>query len=272
MKQLLTFSLFICMFSGAMSQQNCYWFKHNGDMKRYEACIEAEKAGAYYQFSKEYHEVYDRVIEMDPTWAVPYRAKSVSYLKAGDFINWKKLMDKAVEYDTLSYLPYRAGCRFQFFRDYKGAIEDLLLLKKVTNNEMGYTPNGQYHLDIVLALCYKATGRSEEAIEVIFERFKDDSYEVGIFDYIHLGVLYLEKGEYNKAIEYLKKQEKFNDLAENRFYIAMAYKALQQKGSCLQNLKASKELYQNNLKMHDPYQEPMDKIYLSTIERGLSEN
>lgn len=262
----LVFILSLFFFSKvAQAQYNCLWFKEQGNMVRYQACLEANKASEFYQFSKEFHEVYDRVMDMDPTWALPYRAKSVSNLKSGDFINWKKLIDKAVEYDTVTYLGYRAGCRFQFFRDYKGALEDCLLLKKVMNNDMGYTANGQYHLDIVLALCYKALGDRSKAIETILKRHREPDYMMGIFDYIHLGIMYAEQGELHMAKECFEKQQAFNDIAENRYYLALVFKKLDQKEKYIEHLEKSKSLYALGLKMNDPYQHPMDKVYLSTI-------
>ncbi|MCH7402103.1 tetratricopeptide repeat protein [Belliella kenyensis] len=269
----LIFVVFISFLGkAAHAQYNCEWFKAQGNMVRYQACLEANKSNEFYQFSKEFHEVYDRVMEMDPTWALPYRAKSVSYLKSGDFINWKKLIDQAVAYDTVTYLGYRAGCRFQFFRDYKGAIEDCLLLKKVMNNDMGYTANGQYHLDIVLALSYKALGDPNKAIETILERHQEANYMMGIFDMLHLGVLYAEQGDLQKAKACFEKQEAFNDLAENRYYLAMVYKELGQKENYIEQLEKAKSLYTIGLKMNDPYQAPMDKIYLKQIEIALAEH
>ncbi|WP_143960280.1 tetratricopeptide repeat protein [Litoribacter populi] len=266
MKYSLTAMLFLLVLATSLAQPNCNYFKLNGEMKRYEACLEAEKAAGHYQFSKEYQQVFDRVIQMDPTWAYPYRAKSVAYLKSGDFIEWKKLIDKAVEYDTLGYLEYRGWCRYQFFRDYKGAIEDLLLLKKLTNNDMGISVNGHYHLDIALALCYKAIGKTDLAIDLILEKLGDETYFVGVYDQLHLGVMYLEKGNYAKAIEFLDKQKKINDLSENRYYAALAHKALNQKEAYVENLSLAREYYQNKQRMHDVYTHHMDKVYMSTIE------
>jgi tetratricopeptide (TPR) repeat protein len=246
-------------------QPNCNWYKYQGDMKKYEACLAAEKRAGHYQFSKEYQLALDNAIDIDSTWAYAYRAKSTAYLKSGDFITWKKLMDTAVKYDTIDNLDYRGWCRFQFFRDYHGAIDDLLLLKKVTNNKIGYSVNGDYHLDIALALCYKYIGQKDKALSLILEKLSDSTLNVGIYDYLHLGVLYLEIGEFGKAIECLKFQESINDLSENRFYIAMAYRHVKDKENYLLNLNISKSYYQSNRKMFDPYTEQIDKIYLENI-------
>jgi tetratricopeptide (TPR) repeat protein len=246
-------------------QPNCNWFKYQGEMKRYEACIATEKRAGHYQFSKEYQMALDEAISIDSTWAYPYRAKSTAYLKSGDFITWKKLMDIAVKLDPIDNLDYRGWCRFQFFRDYQGAIDDILLLKNLSNNQIAYSVNGDYDLDIALSLCYKSIGQPEKAIQIIVEKFSDTTYSVGLYDHLHLGALYLEAGEYKKAIELLTLQELKNDLAENRLYIAIAYRLINDKDNYLINLNIAKSYYQAGKKMFDVYIEQIDKIYLADI-------
>src|SRR5690554_7574083 len=70
----------------SFGQPNCNWYKYNGEMKKYEACLAAEKSAGHYQFSKEFQLALDNAIEIDSTWAYAYRAKSTAYLKSGDFI------------------------------------------------------------------------------------------------------------------------------------------------------------------------------------------
>lgn len=266
MRKTFTVLLILFSFNPLFGQPNCNWYKYHGETKKYEACMAAEKRVGHYQFSKEYQIALDDAIKIDSTWAYAYRAKSTAYLKSGDFINWKNLMDKAVLYDTIGNLDYRGWCRFQFFRDYKGAIEDLLLLKKLTNNEIGYSVNGDYHLDIALALCFKSIGQTERAIQIIKCKLEDSTYSPGLFDHLHLGVMYLEVGEIEKAIEQFQFQEKINDLAENRFYLAVSYRLLNNSEGYKKNLNQSKNLYQKKQRMFDPYTEQVDKIFLVDIE------
>ena len=56
----------------------------------------AEEAKNHHQFSKKYQEIYDMAIEKCPYFADAYQARSVAYLKSGDFLTWKKLIDKAL--------------------------------------------------------------------------------------------------------------------------------------------------------------------------------
>ena len=269
MKRIIFFGLFITTVA-LFGQPNCAAFKQLGEELKYKACIEAEERRGHYQFSKEYQEALDRALEIDPTFAYAYQAKSIAYLKSGDFLQWKYLMDKAVEFDPKGQLGYRGWCRYQFFRDYEGAIQDIERLDALVDHEIGFSANGDYQLHIARALCYKAIGQKQKAIEIIENQLQDESHFLGVYDYLHLGVLYLEINEYEKAIEAFKKQEKENDLAENRFYMALAYKELKEKETYFSNLNAAKEKYLNNNRMFDPYVEQMDKIFLADIEKELA--
>lgn len=268
MNKILVF-FFLCSFQ-LSSQPNCEAFKYYGDDLKYRACKESEKRAGHYQFSREYQEALDDALEIDSTFAFAYRAKSTAYLKSGDFLSWKKLIDKAVEYDPQGQLFYRASCRYQFFRDYHGAIRDIERLDSLVSYDIGHSQNGNYHLNIIKALCYKAIGKPHKAIEIIQKQLQDSAHLLGIYDYLHLGVLNLELGNYQQAIKNFKKQEEENDLAENRFYIALAYKQLEQSDKYIENLKLAKKKYESEYRMFDPYAEQMDKIYLEDIEKEIN--
>lgn len=267
MKYIIFFTFFAVSLK-TYGQPNCYAFKYFGDTLKYKACIKAEERYGHYQFSKEYQQALDQSLAIDSTFAYAYRAKSTAYLKSGDFINWKLLMDKAVSLEPENFLAYRGWCRFQFFRDYKGAIDDIERLNTLVENP-GYSVNGDYHLSIAKALCYKGIGKHDIAIQIIEKQLKKKGYLVGIYDYLHLGVLYYEKGDYKRAITILKLQEQENDLAENRYYIGLCYKKINEVRQYVENIKMSKEKYLKGSKMFDPYVEQMDKIYLSEIEEQI---
>ncbi len=264
------YNLLLCFLFSAyvhmVGQPNCEAYKYYGDTLKYQACKAAEGRKGHYQFSKTYQESLDKAISIDPSFAYAYKAKSTAYLKSGDFITWKELMDKAVNNNPIENLDYRGWCRFQFFRDYKGAIEDIELLDSLVEYDIGYCQNGYYHLNVAKGLCYKALGQNEKAIEIIENQLNHDDHHSGLFDYLHLGVLYLELGDFHNAIEKLLIQADENDLAENRFYLALVYKSLNQYDDYVSNLKLAREKYISNNKMFDPYSAQVDKIYLSDIE------
>ncbi len=258
--------LFFIIFNYSFGQPICNAYKQQGDMLKFRACKKAEETKGYYQFTKVYQEILDEALEIDSTYAYAYQAKGYAYLKSGDFITWEKLLGKAVKYEEEGHLGYRGWCRYQFFRDYQGAIGDIERLEKISKGDIGFGQNGDYHLIIAKALCYKGVGNKEKAINIINEQLNLEDHFVGLYDYLHLGVLYLETGEFDKAIAAFKVQEQENTLADNEFYMAMAYKSLQDKLNYKEHLQKSYDLYQKRSHMFDPYTHQMDRVYLSDIE------
>jgi len=256
--------------TSVFAQPNCQAFLYLGDTLKHDACMKAMEIEPYYQFSKEFQEILDESLAIDSTFAYAYREKSVAYLKSGDFVTWKKLMDKAVLYDAKDNLGYRGWCRYQFFGDYAGAIADIERLEKLVPHEIGTSANGSYHLKVAKAICYKALGNSDKAIEIMEDHFQTEGYYLGLYDHLHLGVMYLEKGEFEKALASFENQAIENDNAENQYYAAMAKKALGKNSEYIAQLEKAKELYLSDTKMKDPYTMPMDKIYLEDIENELA--
>lgn len=263
---LLLLFLFLCL---EMTAQNCEAFLYFKDTLQYEACKLAEQRKGHYQFSREYQEALDRAIEKCDYFSDAYRHKSVAYLKSGDFLNWKKLMDKAVELDPKEHLGYRGWCRYQFFRDYQGAIDDIEKLDSLIDYDIGFSVNGDYHLNIAKAICYKALNQKEKAIRIILDQLADENHLVGIYDYLHLGKLYLETNQLEKAKIALIRQSEENNLAENQFYLSMVFKMQKDREAYLNCLRKAKSLYLAGKKMFDPYTSPMDKVYLQEIEEEL---
>jgi len=250
--------------------QNCNVFLYQKDTLQYEACLIAEDAYQYYQYSREYQEILDKAIEKCPHFSFAYRNKSTAYLKSGDFITWKYLIDKAVEYDFRENIGYRGWCKFQFFRDYQGAIEDIEALEAVSKGNIGYSAGGQYHLKVAKALCYKQLGDIDKAISIMEQYMIDSTNQISVFDHLHLGVMYLETGTYDKAITQLNLQSKQNDLAENQYYLALCHQKMGITDLFTTHITKAKEMYLRNQKMIFHYTEPIDRIYLKEMDKALS--
>jgi tetratricopeptide (TPR) repeat protein len=257
----------LCIFG----QPNCNVYKYNNNEPCYKGCILATE-GEGPQGSRESQIKFDSAIRLCPGFDYAYREKSVPYLKRGDFITWKKLIDKAVEIDPMGNLGYRGWCRFQFVRDYNGAIADLEKLDSTTEFEIGYSSNSDYQLNIAKALCYKAIGQKKKAIEIIEKQLSEKDYSPMLYDYFHLGVLKMEVGENEQAISILKKSISLNDyFAEPYYYLALIYKKQKLTKAFKENMERAKAYYLKSYKRFDPYTQPMDKIYLADIERELRE-
>lgn len=267
-------TIFICIITALLvsptwAQQNCEAFKLAGDSTRYQACLATNEAAGHYQFSRQFHEAMEEAIRIDPTYDYPYSARSVAYLKAGNFLEWKKLIDQAVVLNPAHHLGYRAWCRYQFFNDYEGAIADIERLEQLINYDIGHGANGDYHLTVTKAICYKMLGHIDKAIDIIESHMQRDDYWTGIYDYLHLGVLYLEKGLYDQALNAFEKQTEENEKAENLYYKALTLRKIGDEDRFIQTMRKAKEAYRSGRVLFDGYTEIADKIYLSDIEDAL---
>jgi tetratricopeptide (TPR) repeat protein len=268
MKRLLLFSFSFACFQ-SYGQPNCSIYKSNNDLPCYEACLLAMEAERD-QGSGVAQRQLDNAIQLCPTLDYAYVEKSVAYLKTGNFVEWKRLIDKAVEINPLGRLGYRGWCRYQFVRDYKGAIIDFERLDSITQFDIGYSQNGDYHLNIAKALCYKGIGQAKRAIEIIEKQLAEKGYAPLPYDYLHLGVLKMESGDLEEGIMYLKKSISINDyLAEPYYYLGLIYKKQNSAGECRENMEKARSFYLKGHKRFDPYTHPMDKVYLSEIETEL---
>lgn len=250
------------------AQPNCNVYKNNNAC--YESCLEALKAIRHKQGSFQSQQHFDRSIELCD-FAYSYQQKSVPFLKRGNFIEWKRLIDKAVELSPQEYLGYRGWCRLQFLRDYEGAIADIERLKSLTKYDIGYCQTSEYHLNIALALCYKEIGEIDKARTLFEAHINSEELPVGNYDFYHFGVLEYEAGNYEIAIEYLEKQIEINDyLGEAYYFVAMAAKKLGQTDKYREQLQIAAQYYQNGKFRTDTYAEMIDKIYLVDIIKEIS--
>ncbi|MBK8563544.1 MAG: tetratricopeptide repeat protein [Saprospiraceae bacterium] len=264
MKKAIPFFILFLLSWNLYAQPNCEIYK--ADEKCYNACQEAMRAIRYEQGSYQSQAHFDKSIELCPTFAYSYMEKAVPYLKRGLFVEWKALIDKAVELEPKEYLGYRGWCRLQFLRDYEGAINDIEKLKTLVNYDIGYCQTGDYHLSIALALCYKELGDMDKARELMLEQLSSKKFSAGLYDYYHIGVLEYEAGNHEKALTYLDKQLEANDyLGETYYFKALAHKQLNQPEQYLQNLKTAETYYRSGKIRTDPYAEMIDKIYLNDI-------
>ena len=253
-----------------LAQPNCNIYKWNNDTLCYQACLEAMQAIEFSQGSKKSQVHFDKAIDMCPTFDYAYFEKAVLYLKRGMFVQWKLLIDKAVLLNPREHLGYRGWCRYQFLRDYEGAIKDIEKLDSLIDYDIGYSINGDYHLNIARALCYKGIGEKKKAIEIIEKQLSVEKYAPLSYDYLHLGILKFETGDYSAALSHLNRQIEINDyLAETYYYAALTHKAMNNEEEYRINIQRARQYYLEKKKMVDPYTNPMDKVYLEEIEREI---
>jgi tetratricopeptide (TPR) repeat protein len=262
----------VCCFTFSilsLKAQNCNFYLYQGDTCRYEACKIGEQCHIHYQYSKEFQEICDEGIIRCPEYAPAYSHKSTAYLKSGDFVTWEYLMGKAVELAPKDYLAYRGWCRYSFFLDYQGAIDDLERLESLIGYETGYSAEGDYHLQVARALCYKGLGNKEKAISLLEDYFEKSNGDGRLYNYLHLGVLYIETGQIAKAKICMEKQLAINPLAEAHYYMALIHKAENDINAAKTQIQLAKTQYDAGLRMRHDYTHHMDKVYLVQINALL---
>lgn len=254
--------LILVVYSNLQSQVNCNVMQSDDCKKACEIYNYLEK---YDQGSKDSQEGFDKAIALCPDFSNLYMEKSVPYLKRGDFISWKILIDKAVELDPASHLGYRGWCKYQFLRDYKGAVADIEALEKIyPTGYLGYSQNGDYELHIAKALCYSALGQKEKAISLIENQLAKKDHNVGFYDHYQLGVTYFELGRYDKALENFEKQSKQNDFAENIYFKSKVAKIRNKDYLDLKKMALTR--YDEGRTMKDGYTHHFNKVYRTQIE------
>lgn len=252
----------------AISQPNCEIYRSSNE-PCYTACLLSIRATGP-QGSRQSQKDFDTAIELCPSFDYAYFEKSIPYLKRGEFATWKKLIDKAVELNPIAHLGYRGWCKYQFLRDYRGSLTDLEKLKSVMGDDIGYSMNGDYHLEIVRALCHKGIGDKQRAIDIIENQLSKPEYSPMSYDYLHLGIIKMEVGDVGGAIESLNKSIKFSEyLPDNYYYLGLLYKNQGKIAKSKDNLEKARAYYQKGYKRFDPYTHPMDQVFLSEIEREL---
>lgn len=249
-------SLFIVvLYTNLHAQVNCNVIEGENCKK---ACEIYNDSGI--QGSKESQENFDKAITLCPSFSDAYMEKSVPYLKRGDFLTWKIWIDKAVELNPKMHLGYRGWCRYQFLRDYNGAIADIEALEKIyPTGYLGYSANGDYELHIAKALCYSAIGQKEKAISIIENQLSKKDHNVGLYDHYQLGVTYFETGKYDKALENFEKQSKVDDFAENIYFRSKVSKVRNKDYLDLKTLAL--KTYDEGKTMKDGYTHHFNKVY-----------
>jgi hypothetical protein len=66
--------------------------------------------------------------------------------------------DIAFDLDPRQFLAYRGWCRFEFLRDYAGAMEDLRRFDTLSEFSHTSSNDGDYELHLVVALCERELG------------------------------------------------------------------------------------------------------------------
>jgi len=267
MRFFLVLILALAIFINSSAQPNCNVFLWEGDTIKYKACTLSEKFKDYYQFDMKGIAILDSCIAICPYYSFPYYEKAAVYLKSGNFLKWDYNINMAYKYDPITTLPYRASCRAKYFADYEGAISDINELDSLVDYDIGYTNLGTYHLLVWKGLCYKNLEMFDTAIEIINEYIQNNRDVIGYYDYLHLGVCYQELGRHEKALECFDKQRNFADLAENWYYSAISFKALNNPDKFMESLNKAQDYMNRKQTLIGGFRTLDDEIFQYDLDK-----
>ena len=196
-----------------------------------------------------------RVSYMSPQWqlycdsilmvcsnvAEAYQLKAIPFLKYGDMLNAMPLLDKAVFYDTLQYLPYRAFIKCIFAKDYAGAIADF----EESTRRAGNAGVMDHTFAFYLGLCYLESGKSSEAVKYFTEDVKTQQTRTGSSDahlnsWLYQGIALLDIHQLDSAKASLAKcLAVYPQHPEGNYYMAIVHKSQGQPDDALRYMRAT---------------------------------
>ena len=256
------------------AQPNCSIFE--GECKV--ACELYIKSETFNQGTYRAHELFDSAIMYCPAFSYAHHEKSVGYLKNGEFLLWRKHMDEAVRLNPKNYLSNRGWCRFKFLHDYEGAISDLTESKKVNNGFLGWSGDGDYDLELMIALCHRELGHADTALRLMDRYFfrketNKNDLGVGSYDYLHYGVTQLRVGKSDEAMSsFVKQINVYKQLPDTYYYIALIYDQRGNHEKYLENLNLAYDFIVKGYSRKDPYCEALDEVYLSDVTAALGKS
>jgi tetratricopeptide (TPR) repeat protein len=138
-------------------------------------------------------------------------------------------------------------------------------LDSLANYNIGYSINGDYHLNIVKGICYSAINQKQKAIKIFNDQLKTKDYSAGLYDYYQLGVTYYEVGDYDNALKSFEKQTEINEFADNAYYKCKVHKTLKNESEYKKHKEIALKLWAENKKLFDPYTCHFNNVYYEII-------
>ncbi|WP_300670205.1 tetratricopeptide repeat protein [Soonwooa sp.] len=195
------------------------------------------KKGAYNHsiYHPKYQQYIDSALAIRPNDAFLLQQKAMPLFKEKKYELGMQYMDKAVENDDKydKYLSYRAFIKCIFQKNYKSAIQDFDLL--ISHYSTGIIMDHTFYFYRGLSkLQLNQLDAAEKDIQSSIDFSKANKFDPHYFELFYLGIIYLEKENYTKAMEYFDQSLKYYPkYSDSQFY----------KATCLYFLNKKQEAY-----------------------------
>ncbi|WKV12258.1 tetratricopeptide repeat protein [Marivirga harenae] len=223
------------------------------------------------------HRVYkDSALILQPNNVDIRQRLSYSYKKVGEHMKAMEVLNKAVEIDISNgksnALEYRAWTLLYYYRDYEGAVRDVDLIEKITNNF--YNSCWGEPCGLIKGQALYKLGNYKEAIE----RFKMVTAEEEALGFdgnflvsFYTGRCYAGLGEYNKAIGHFEASlGSVKKFPEAYFQLGLVYEKLDDQKMAIENFNLAKKYIKYS--MNEPYIERFDEVFEYMIDRKLAKS
>jgi tetratricopeptide (TPR) repeat protein len=197
----------------------------------------------------------DSALRIDPTNAYIWQQKSMPYLKNGDFMSWRKFINKAVENAPERYLAYRGFCAAIFVKDYESALIDFEAIQKLKPKEAIYEMD--HSMEFWRSLCYLELGQLDSAR---FFMEKSLKYQLDLRsaewahynDFFYMGVIFYELNDLSKAQYYIDASLKnYNEFPDAHYYKALILNKLGKSGEALDHLAQIENAWKKRYRMNE---------------------
>ncbi|MFY7810206.1 MAG: tetratricopeptide repeat protein, partial [Flavobacterium sp.] len=205
----------------------------------------------YYHFMQEYQACIDAGIKKDSTIAYLWQQKAMPYFKIKKYEVGMKYVDKAVYYDSSSWLSYRAFIKCIFARRYKEAIIDFEeCIKRFGNSYVQ-----DHSFSFYIGLSYLQLNEFKKAESVFAKDIEAQTKRMGDAHYLDLfyfGITKLEQQKWEEAIvEFDKSLKQYPQFSDVLYHKAKALIKLNKKEEAKEILIKSKEYYDKGFSINE---------------------
>lgn len=236
-----------------------------------------KKAASFRQGSEMEWVYFDSIIALNPNYDRVWFEKAAWSIKTGNYINYMKYINKAIDISNDGNLGYRGSIKLRFLRDYEGAIKDLNQLLSMYPNQTEIAAWGTPVL-LLLGKAYWQMKEYQMAIDY-FDRYIREEREASGEDWIDVnaflckGICLYELGKYEEALEAFEKAIKYDGKFPDAYFHAgvTLIKLKENRQACDYFFKA-KQYAENGQIKRDTYREVFGQLYYNDILLAMQEN